>query len=616
MQTTCKILGTLCRLGRVSPCLGAARGLAWLLAALGVLGGVMPAAAQTLTQSFTLQPGWNALWLEVKPTNTAPGAVFNGVPIESVWTYSTPASSAQFIQDPIEVEWNRSSWRVFVPTNRIESINNNLFALQANRAYLVKLGGAAPATLTVTGRPSFRPLTWEPNAFNLRGLPVDPNAPPTFLDFFRPSAAHYDSQLGQLRKITRLNASGHWVQVAPTDTIRAGEALWIYAQGASAYQGPLEVDLEVGDGLVFGSAVEEFTVRLRNLSAAPFVATVGDVSGLANPALAYARLGAATGTEWLGLPGALPLSLAGGAMQPLRLAIRRAAFNEATYETVVAIHSGTGCRVLLPVSAAKSVAGGGAGGLSAVARAGVPRRATPQDDAIALAGLWSGKVQLDAVNEVNSTTDKTLPTAAKSPFTLNLLLHVDATGQTRLLREVIQLFDPGTTTVDTDGVTVVLTPRREVLLTENSLVSQFEPLFPRDGQAVGRRLSTSSYDFDTSAGNFLPLTGFFGSSQTLTGTITLTPGFPTNPFLHRYHPDHDNLDATFSSFKQEAYPVTRQLSLVFSPTPPAGTSVADYGYQTVGGTYRETITGLHRENLVVQGSFLLQRVSTTAVLNQ
>ena len=32
----------------------------------------------------------------------------------------------------------------------------------------------------------------------------------------------------------------------------------------------------------------------------------------------------------------------------------------------------------------------------------------------------------------------------------------------------------------------------------------------------------------------------------------------SNPFLHTYHPDHDNLDPTFSHYEEEAYRVTHQ----------------------------------------------------------
>jgi hypothetical protein len=71
------------------------------------------------TQTFVLQPGWNAIYLEVKPTNTAVSAVFDGVPVESVWTFSQRLSAVDFIQNPDEAGWNRDKWLLFVPTNRV-----------------------------------------------------------------------------------------------------------------------------------------------------------------------------------------------------------------------------------------------------------------------------------------------------------------------------------------------------------------------------------------------------------------------------------------------------------------------------------------------------------------
>ena len=102
----------------------------------------------------------------------------------------------------------------------------------------------------------------------------------------------------------------------------------------------------------------------------------------------------------------------------------------------------------------------------------------------------------------------------------------------------------------------------------------------------------------------------------MTGTIALTPQSPTNPFRHKYHPDHDNLDDRFANFKAEAYAVTRVLSLQFSSTPPPGFNDPDYGYRVQGGTYRETVTGLNKAPITCQGTFRLTRLSDIGVLNQ
>ena len=40
-----------------------------------------------------------------------------------------------------------------------------------------------------------------------------------------------------------------------------------------------------------------------------------------------------------------------------------------------------------------------------------------------------------------------------------------------------------------------------------------------------------------------------------------------------------------------------------------------YGERVLDGNYRETVSGLHRQDIVVSGTFRLTRIATTAVLN-
>ncbi|KPA15969.1 hypothetical protein MHK_003823, partial [Candidatus Magnetomorum sp. HK-1] len=46
-------------------------------------------------------------------------------------------SSVQFIQDPDSIEWNKDSWLRWVSRESPDAFLNNLFRLNANRAYLV-----------------------------------------------------------------------------------------------------------------------------------------------------------------------------------------------------------------------------------------------------------------------------------------------------------------------------------------------------------------------------------------------------------------------------------------------------------------------------------------------
>jgi hypothetical protein len=205
----------------------------------------------------------------------------------------------------------------------------------------------------------------------------------------------------------------------------------------------------------------------------------------------------------------------------------------------------------------------------------------------------------------------TTPTA--SQYRLRLLVHVDTNGVSRLLKEVIQQWKDGTTTNDAQGFAVTATAGRNVLVTDPTLIGQFKGAIQRAGVSVGRRLSTAAFDFP---GSELPLSGYFALGSVVRGTNLIGATLPTNPFLHKYHPDHDNLDAQYTGTAQppEVYDVTRAIALEFAPAdtnaPPG------YGYNRMSGVYRETISGLHKTDLAVDGSFSLTRVATTGVLNQ
>ncbi|MEN1727550.1 MAG: hypothetical protein AAGJ52_03830, partial [Pseudomonadota bacterium] len=94
------------------------------------------------------------------------------------------------------------------------------------------------------------------------------------------------------------------------------------------------------------------------------------------------------------------------------------------------------------------------------------------------------------------------------------------------------------------------------------------------------------------------------------------PNFPTNPVLHRYHPDHDNLDAQFVQFREEAFEVTREFQFFFSPDDPEDQNPPEFGDGEVAGAYTESLSGLHRSTIFTSGTFRMRRVSTVPLLNQ
>jgi hypothetical protein len=177
----------------------------------------------------------------------------------------------------------------------------------------------------------------------------------------------------------------------------------------------------------------------------------------------------------------------------------------------------------------------------------------------------------------------------------------------------------GTYTNDNLGRRVVDKPGTYVLVTRDALLSQFKGATLRNGVSVGRRLSAIGFVFDGQGTNHLDLSGTFAPAQSLTGAIQIGSDYALNPFLHKYHPDHDNLDAYFRPItdpaKKEAYAVTRQLQFDFGTNPPSNAANPDPDYSVMAGIYRETLTGLHKQPLLVQGTFQLSRASFIAELN-
>lgn len=587
------------------------------IAALLFLGAAAgPLHAQNITQTISLHPGRNAVFLEVAPTDPTVGNVFSDPAISSVWEPRVRASTVAFIQNPNETAFNRSGWSVYVPTNQPESINNDLFAVTVNHAYVVNVSGSGRVTVNVTGRPALRALPFSPDTYTLRGFSVDPVSPPSFQTFFGPSVAHYNPATQTLQQIYWLNnLTGQWELVNPTDLMARGTAYWVYTVGGSSYMGPLTALPGVGDGLDFGVSGDEEDLTLQNNTASAMNVTITDL-GTGNRPLTYYYTDTNNPVAvWLPLPQNYVKVLPAGATQQLRLSIQRSQMTNDSYATVLAVSDGLGTQFHVAVSAQRPSLSGGAG----ITKASAPGKTAASSIPVALqAGLWVGDVTVNGVAETYNNITNTTPT--RWNFDLRLILHVTTNGTTRLLREVIQMFQNGTYTNNSSGQQVLSQPGQTVLLTDDTLLSQFTGVALRDGVPVGRRISTAGYDFDPPGGtNYLTMTGTFGIGNSVGCTITLLPTTPTNPFLHRFHPDHDNLDAFYQplapNVPPEVYTISRQIQLQFTPTDPTGQSAADYGYNEIGGTYSETLTGLHRNPLVVSGIFHLRQVVNTPFLN-
>lgn len=211
------------------------------------------------------------------------------------------------------------------------------------------------------------------------------------------------------------------------------------------------------------------------------------------------------------------------------------------------------------------------------------------------------------------------PTPTSVALDMRLLVHVSSNGQVNLLKDVIQMWKDGTYATAPDGTSVVVqTAGRFVLVTDDSRISEFTGVGLRDGTPIGRRISSVGFDFE---GTELPMAGVFGFGGAVVTTNVISPDFRTNPFRHKYHPDHDNLDARFVDYQREAPEVERVIWLVFSERYPADVAVPEsvpppgWGLERIGGTYSEQVRGLHKNPIQVVGFFELQRVARVGSLN-
>ena len=565
---------------------------------------VAAAHAATVTQTIELKPGWNAIHVEVEPEVKAIEQVFAGLPVASVWRWIPDDRPVSFIQDPDEELMTIDGWYGYFPPERPESILTNLYTINANQPYLVRLQGSSSRTLEITGKPALRSMRWRSDGFQLTGFPVEPGNEPTFGSWFAGSEAH----AGQA--IYRLDDSGQWVEIArpQVERIRSGEAYWVYTRGRSQFQGPMAVELDFGERLDFGASVARDSLVVRNHSGVSNRIRIRRLETDVPVPLALGTRDEETGeTEWPVIPQETSFSLPVDAARTLRFGIRRSELFANNASQVIEISNGFGSRHLIEVSAAvyqsSSVQGTQTSRDGNKIQASDPR----------FAGLWLGVATIEKVSIAQ--TGGVVPVPAGSDFPLRMIVHVDAGGNVVLLKEVIQMWKEGSYKPDPDNpeYNVVDEPGRYVLITDESLLPQFEGAVLRDGEPVGVRMSTAAYDFDSDE---LELEGVFGPGGLLTASIVLDPQHSTNPFLHRYHPDHDNLDAQFINYQPEAFEVTREMEFVFASSDPEGAESPEWGNGEMAGTFNEAISGLHRSTIFVSGSFRFRRVLNIDQLNQ
>jgi hypothetical protein len=460
--------------------------------------------AQSATQSITLVPGWNAVWLEVTPTVASgnneglpqsPEEVFRDHPIIKVLSPKPLAGTAEFFADgPSDVTtfFNQPEWEQW---HKQTQLGDNLASIIGNRPYLIQTDQVA--TLQITGTVRFHRPNWAPDRYNLVGFGLQ--GIPTFESFFAASGTtHPTNQIYRL-----IPRTGNWVRVDdPTsETMNSNECYWVFSAGVSNYMGPVAVDFKgsTSGTLSFGGPDDVRAVgtgaSTLNLDLEEITFTNLSNSETSEPALDLINLDDESGTLALRavtpdpdslryIPGNLIDTIPGPTANPSGLAERVAPLSSATLTigasrewttgrvartNVYRLQTGAGSAFWLPVRAS----------LNSVQLASD----TLRENEAAVAGLWVGEVSVTGVASI--VEDGSPVRTASVPAPIQILLHSDASGRVNLLSQVTIM---QTRTADPS------IPSVPVLVVDPARIPFFEGIEERNGKLAGLRLESVAFD--------------------------------------------------------------------------------------------------------------------------
>lgn len=535
-----------------------------------------PAAlqAQWKTDTYALKGGWNAIWLHGDATHATPDELFAAYPeVLEIWRWNPNPDQIQFTDSPSSPNATSSEWTIW---NREDPNEQVLSSLVGQSAYLIRCSGTSTTTINVAipQRPRPPNASWLVSGANFLGFPAATLAP-VLSSYF----ASFPVAVTTPAKIYKyiggnLNATNP-LQVSPTvERLDRNTAHWFEATTVGDFTGPLKYELPSSDGLAFGRTGNVITVGVTNRTSSALTLTLSAPLSEAAPAnqtpitgpvpLTRRVFDAATGayTE-TPLVGESTVSIPANSRLNLEFGLDRSQItgsDSALYASFLRIQDSVGLSdVLLPTSAQRASA----------------------------AGLWIGQIDVSAVT---STVAGSPGDTTTRSFPLRVNIHVDANGAARLLSQAYV----GTLAYEghPSGITT----------TEDALASE--------QKAEALRVVSSQMPLDRA----IVGTGSFAVGSSLQHVVTIPFDDPTNPFVHTYHPDHDNRDARLAPLPAdvESYDITRHITFTFTAEPPNGSSVTGWGTTIYGGTYAETIEGLNKTPLTVGGTFVLRHISEIA----
>ena len=552
---------------------------------LSVLSSLVFAAslhAQWQSTTYTLKGGWNAIYLHGDATYAPPATLFaSETEVTEVWRWNPNPTQVGFTTTPLIPSPGTPEWSVWKRDGSVASLSKML----GQTAYLVKCTGTSATSHAVTLVQRIQPpaASWVRSGANLLGFPsrLTSGNYPTFGAYFATFPAAIASNVKIYTYVGGELGPGNPLQVfsPSTEKLDRNQAYWFSSELVSNFYAPVQLGLSDLSGLDYGRTGATMTVSLFNRSSVASTVTIAPVDSAAAP------------TDQEAVTAAVPVTLrvftassATWTETPISAAFTQVVGPNETVELSFGIDRGDARMTGAATNAffASLLRFTDSAGLYDISLPVTARKAS-------MAGLWVGDA---LVNGVESKTPNPSGTATAQTYALRYLIHVNDAGLARILSQVYM----GALAAEPNDV--------GLCTTESGLNAE--------DKASARRLVAAHLPLDRvleEGSGSLVLGG------RLSRTITIPFDDPTSPFVHQYHPDHDNKSGTMALVSgQESYDLQRAVTFDFAATAPEGVSSTGYGASVMAGNYTEVITGLRKDSVTVTGTFALRRVSEIGTL--
>jgi hypothetical protein len=546
--------------------------------------------AQWVDRTYTLAAGWNGVWMAGDATHTTVANLFssNGAVLE-VWRWNPDPDETAFTTTPSTPSTNSEEWTVW----KSDLSEQALTQMIGNSAYLIRCLSATSVTIRQRAIPPAS--TWLISGANFLGFPAVSGTPTmsSYLASFPSASTTVLAPGAQIYKYIGGNLSGSnpMLVSAGAERMDPNKAYWFQIPTVGNFTAPVEYELPSTSGLAFGRSLTAITAGVTNRSTSSMTLTVSVENSLAAPDGQSAVTGpvpltrrifnsATNAYDETPISGPFSVTVSGSARLNLDFGVNRSGMTASGshYASILRIKDAAGLTdVRLPISAQAS---------------------TP-------AGLWYAQVK---VTNVQNAKDPSGGSTTSQPFPLVFLMHMDSGNVAHLLSQAFV----GKLTTAGNPLGISLRESGILGYTQSDVKPQ-------------RYVAPQLPLFQTITRNF----GDFATGSTAQWTIPVSFDDETNPFVHTYHPDHDNLDTSFKTKLkngEESYTITRTCSFTFTSSPPDGSTIAGWGTTVLGGTYAETLTGLGgtppptppvttpptpagSKSLTVSGTFAMRRIS-------